>query len=250
MEKNSKKIMFFAIVAVVIFAFPISFYEFIGKSEPITVTGGFAEFNWRDNFTISSGYKKVVLQSNNQTKSSAIISSTGYPNSTLTMNLFSIDYSDDRPSNTFIFWINVSGSLTSNLYPKNLVISETVKAYSSEKGGFLNFTNPNIARSRFFIPIHNPNVNLSIPENGFCLFGTGTGSSQLNFLNDSYLTKSTIYNFDLYRCSNHISNICSDFCFLPKSLNITYYLTFSAEITGLSKPVLAQVELIIKNVQE
>ena len=129
MEKNSKKIMFFAIVAVVIFAFPISFYEFIGKSEPITVTGGFAEFNWRDNFTISSGYKKVVLQSNNQTKSSAIISSTGYPNSTLTMNLFSIDYSDDRPSNTFIisdrvrFW----SCLTSlHPWPSNVFLNDGI----------------------------------------------------------------------------------------------------------------------------
>jgi hypothetical protein len=33
-------------------------------------------------------------------------------------------------------------------------------------------------------------------------------------------------------------------------LNIIYYVYITAELTGLSKPVFAQVELIIQNVQE
>ncbi|MCL5804811.1 MAG: hypothetical protein M1306_05855 [Candidatus Thermoplasmatota archaeon] len=253
MEKKSKKIMFIAIVAVVIFAFPISFYEFPNKPVPISVTDGFAAFNWRYNFSKNYG-TETVLPSTNQTQSTAIFSSSGYPNSSLSIALSSCEFSVQGPMNIFESWINVSGSLTSNLHPKNLVISETVKAYSAEKGGFFNFSDPYVALSRFCPPppFRVFHVNLSEPTNNpvYCIAGTGTVSSGFNLLNDSFLAKSTIYHFDFYRFGKFRPIFWSDFCFLPQSLNITYYVYITAELTGLSKPVFAQVELIIQNVQE
>ena len=253
MEKRSKKIVFIAVIAVVIFASPISFYEFLGKPVPITATDGFSAFNWKYNFSKNYG-SEVALPSSNQTQSTAIISSSGYPNSSLSIALSSCEFSVQGPMNIFRSWINVSGSLTSNLHPKSLVISETVKAYSAEKGGFFNSSDPYVALSRFCPPppFRVSHVNLSEPTNNpvYCIAGTGTASSAFNLLNDSFLAKSTIYHFDFYRLSRFTPIFWSDFCFLPQSLNIIYYVYITAELTGLSKPVFAQVELIIQNVQE
>ena len=252
MEKRNRMIMF-AVIAVIIVAIPVSFYEFFGKPVPITVTDGSSSFTWRYNFTKNYG-PGVILPSTNQTESTAIFSSSGYPNSSLSLALGSIEYSTQGPMNIFKPWINVSGSLTSNLHPKNLVISETVKAYSAEKGGFFNFSDPYVALSRFCPPppFRVSHVNLSEPTNNpvYCIAGTGTVSSGFNLLNDSFLAKSTIYHFDFYRLSRFTNIFWSDFCFCPQSLNITYYLIITAELTGFSNPVFAQVELIIQNVQE
>jgi hypothetical protein len=253
MEKRSKKIVFIAVIAAVIFASPISFYEFLGKLVPITATDGFSAFNWRYNFTNNHG-SGVVLPLTDQTEFTAIISSSDYPNSSLSIALSSCEFSVQGPMNIFNSWINVSGSLTSNLHPKNLVISETVKAYSAEKGGFFNFSDPYVALSAFCPPppFRVSHVNLSEPTNNpvYCIAGTGTVSSGFNLLNDSFLAKSAIYHFDFYRFGKFRPIFWSDFCFLPQSLNIIYYVYITAELTGLSKPVFAQVELIIQNVQE
>lgn len=139
MEKQSKKIMFIAVVAAIIFIFPVSFYDFLVGTVPVVVSDGFSEFTWRDNFTTSIGYKEAVFPYNNETNTSAIILFNGYPKSSVTLSLYSIEYSNMYEMNNFNFFLNVSGALTSNLHPKNLVISENIKAYSAEKGGFLIF---------------------------------------------------------------------------------------------------------------
>ena len=253
MIQKSNKMIMFAVIAVIIVAVPISFYEFFGKPVPITVTDGYSSFTWRYNFTKNYG-PGVILPQTNQTESTAIISSNGYPNSSLSLALGSWEYSTQGPVNNFRSWINVSGSLTSNLHPKNLVISETVRAYSAEKGGFFNFSAPYLALSCFLLPSPRfvSHVNLSEPTNNptYCIAGTGTVSYSLKLLNDSFLAKSTIYHSDFYRLNRFVPMFWSDFCFCPQSLNITYYVIITAELTGLSKPVYAQVELIIQNVQE
>ena len=137
MIQKSKKMIMFAVIAVIIVAVPISFYEFTSKPVPVAVSDGFSEFTWRDNFTTPIGGKEAVFPYDNETNTSAIILFNGYPKSSLTLSLYSIEYSTRLPSNCFIFWINVSGALTSNFHPKNLVISENIRAYSAEKGGFL-----------------------------------------------------------------------------------------------------------------
>ena len=44
MEKQSKKIMFIAVVAAIIFIFPVSFYDFLVGTVPVVVSDGFSEF--------------------------------------------------------------------------------------------------------------------------------------------------------------------------------------------------------------
>jgi hypothetical protein len=83
-RKRNRMIMVIAVIAAVIVAVPISFYELLPEPNPsISVADGFVYNQLYTNFYKPGCVPLVISQVN----STAIISERGYPNSTLSLSI-------------------------------------------------------------------------------------------------------------------------------------------------------------------
>ena len=139
----------------------------------------------------------------------------------------------------FCLIINVTGSLPSNLRPSYLKISQNLSApgwngWTQEIDGFYLRASPS-ARSNLSLcsdrPYHSPGFH-----------GNGSWNCILLFRNGLPNNVHALYNFSF--CSSYFFG-CLDF---PNS-NVTYYTYITAEIMGLSKPVVSTEEFALRDVQ-
>lgn len=251
-QKKSNRMIMFAVIAVIIVAVPLIIYNDIAsRPVPLTATDGFSSYLWEGDFTykncnfshVSGPYWLPSISSVTH------ISTKGYANSSFYLRLTGFEV-------VFIigpcvsFWLSIGGNLTPNLHPKDLVISESITAYS--KGLPFN-TEGTLGDCAHFII--SPGVlklsNISCipkPTSDSYINDIGTASWAFAFQNDSGLSGSTMYHFGLFPVTPSYSNISirmliNHYYFYPQSYNISYHACFTALLTGLSEPVYAQVEL-------
>ncbi|MFG1415938.1 MAG: hypothetical protein AAE986_07260 [Thermoplasmataceae archaeon] len=254
-QKRNKMIMF-AVIAVIIVAFPLAFYETSQASVPIRVKDGTSSYLWKYPFgTADNG--PIYL---NSTKSVAFISTTGFENSSLAISISGYEFAGEGGPN-FCLYLAVSGDLSANIHPKSLVLSQSTSYFSDLNTSDLPYPTDT---SSWLAPSEGSTweklTNLSVPasESEFTpqIILRGTTSFSYNFVNDTGLSSSDIYHFGVAPIFTRNGNsspfsdakIFGIYCFYPLSYNLTYYTYFTASITGLSQPVYAQVELIIQYV--
>ena len=253
LEKRNRKIILASILVAMIIIVPISFYGLGSKPVPITANNSSSSYVVKGAFTrIKNALNPLRL---NETKAITSISTANFQNSSLSIAVTGYVWTTEAQGACFDFWLTVCGNLTSNLHPTALVLSQSISYFSVENTSKLPRTS---AYSNWYTQNQGSRVNmtnLSRPasENNLCcisLLKKGTVSYILDFSNDTHLSKSSMYHFALTnqsRSSWSYPFIENTFCFYPGSYNMTYYTNFTASITGLSKPVSAQVDLTLVN---
>lgn len=244
----------FAVIAVIIFAVPLIIYRDSSvRPVPLIANDGVSTYLWKDDFANVTGplwFPPI--------QSMTVISTSGYPNSTLYFRLSGNEGKSGAVSGLifFYFMLSVSGNLTSNLHPKDLIISESISAYS--KGSPINTDKMHVDYAEFLLEPMRSALNnftfISEPTTDY-IIGIGSSSCTFAFQNDSGLSSSSIFHFSLMPVpvDPSLTNgtypmIIDCYCFLPQSYNISYHACFTALLTGLSKPVYAEAELISENV--
>ncbi len=259
---NKKGITVISAVFVAALIISLSYYELALIPTPVTVTNSTTEYNWNENFTWCYSNDPLFFHFSNATESSATIASNGHSNSSLSIAVCGDEWrSHEGPEDCFHFWIIVNGNLTPNLHLKQLVVTQTVEAYPAKMGGFFNITRGIDGRPVClrYAPCGMSTYNLSLSPPGprsasEVIIGTGSISTNYNFVNDSGLEHSSFFHFNLSSIKKGFSQFCSGVTFVsnlpffPQSYNITYYIDFAASITGLSKPATTQVEVVLRYV--
>ena len=232
----------FAVIAVIIVAVPVSFYELSSQPEPtISVVNDYAHYQWNANFYNHANETCPLFSQ--YVNASAVINETGYQNTTLLISIhgFECYLATEGQRPWFGLILNVSGSLPSNLHPKSLVISQNLSApglncWTQVTDGFFIFppsgklSNLSLSRS----PVYPDPYIPSLSKNG-------SYKCTLQFKNESSSSSHALYSF-----SYHSVFICGWFNF-PRT-NFTFYTNIVVEITGLSKPVVSEDEFAIKDV--
>lgn len=247
----------FAVIAAIIVAVPfILYYGFSDSPVPITAQDGFSLFLWKGNFTneqcdFSHVKGPFWLTPQNST---ATISSKGFSNSSFYFRVSGWEWLS--PIGPCVqLCVVPSGNLTPNLHPKELVITGSISAYKNGSP-FITYVRQDCSES---LMSHDravrSNVSVGQPSTSDSrILGTGTTSCAFAFQNDTGLSKSTMYHFGVFPLRNTGSSnlsfpmINNLLFFCPQSYNLTYHICLSASLTGLSKPVYAEVELIIQYV--
>lgn len=254
-QKKSTRMIMFALISVIMVAIPLAFYETSPARIPITVKDGTSSYVWKYPFATSDNLAIFI----NPIRSTALISTKGFENSSLTISVSGYEFAGPGGPN-FCLYLTVSGNLSSNLHPKSLVMSQST-SYSSDMNTTHHPYPVDTSCWRGFSK-DSPSqklTNLSIPASeynyvpGIAL--RGNTSFSFDFVNDSGLKHSDIYHFEVApiffqegNCTPISDNkVMGIYCFYPQSYNFTFYTYFTASITGLSQPVYAQVELILEN---
>jgi hypothetical protein len=244
MRKGSKMIMF-AVIAAIIVASPISFYFLTNKDPvpevPISVSNSIINYSWLTNFTATTNTALAPHISNISAVSN--VSEQGYSKSHFVISVSAS--SIYCPGNYFFVnaYLNFSGELAPNLQATGLKIIQNSSLY----------LNSNETLYRWFRYYglgtdSNLTINTSMP--GKLYYSSGSGGARLNssdsnnvgLLNQSYSqNKSAPY--------NHFSGTLSfGFWLRPwYPLSKPFDFTISALLEGLSKPVLASVEINMIN---
>jgi hypothetical protein len=257
MIQKNKKMIIFAVIAVIIVAAPlISYYGISQSPVPIAAQDGFSSFLWKGNFTneqCNFSHLKGPFWLTPQ-NSIATISSKGFHNSSFYFRVSGWEWLSPIGPCVQLCVVS-SGNLTPNLHPKDLVITESISAY---RNGSPFITDARQDCSDFLMsPVRAVRSNLSVGQpstSSSRIFGTGTTSCAFAFRNDTGLSKSTMFHFGVFPLKNtgspnlSFSMINNNLHFIPQSYNITYHVYLSASLTGLSEPVYAGVELIIQYV--
>ena len=242
MIQKRNKIIMFAVIAVIIVASPISFYELSSQPEPtISVVNDYTHYQWDANFYNHANETCPLFSQ--YVNASAVINETGYQNTTLLISIHGYEcyQSTEGQRPWFGLILNVSGSLPSNLHPKSLVISQNLSApglncWTQVTDGFFIFSQTgklsNLSLSRS--PVYPDPYTPSLSKNG-------SYKCTLQFKNESSSSSHALYSF-----SYHSVFICGWFNF-PRT-NFTFYTNIVVEITGLSKPVVSEDEFAIKDV--
>ncbi len=237
--KNRTLMVFFAVIAVIIVAVPISFYELSSQPEPtISVVNDYSHYQWKANFYNHSNETCPLFSA--YVNSSAVINETGYPSTTILLSIhgFECYLATEGQRPWFGLIMNVSGSLPSNLHPKSLVISQNLSApglncWTQVTDGFHLYA-PASKRS-------NLSLCSSRQYHGPAFIENGSWNCILQFNNESSNVRHALYNFSFRSVC-----ICGWFNF-PRT-NFTFYTNIGAEITGLSKPVILMDEFAVKDV--
>ena len=241
-QKKSKLMIVFAVIAVIIVAVPVSFYELSSQPEPtISVVNDYTHYQWDANFYNHANETCPLFSQ--YVNASAVINETGYQNTTLLISIHGYEcyQSTEGQRPWFGLILNVSGSLPSNLHPKSLVISQNLSApglncWTQVTDGFFIFSQTgklsNLSLSRS--PVYPDPYIPSLSKNG-------SYKCTLQFKNESSSSSHALYSF-----SYHSVFICGWFNF-PRT-NFTFYTNIVVEITGLSKPVVSEDEFAIKDV--
>ena len=127
--KNRSMMIFFAVIAAIILAVPISFYELSSQPEPtISVVNDYSYYQWKANFYNHANETCPLFSPCVNT--SAVINETGYANTTILLSIhgFECYLATEGQVPWFGLIMNVSGSLPSNLHPRSLVISQNLSA--------------------------------------------------------------------------------------------------------------------------
>ena len=232
----------FAVIAVIIVAVPVSFYELSSQPEPtISVVNDYTHYQWDANFYNHANETCPLFSQ--YVNASAVINETGYQNTTLLISIHGYEcyQSTEGQRPWFGLILNVSGSLPSNLHPKSLVISQNLSApglncWTQVTDGFFIFSQTgklsNLSLSRS--PVYPDPYTPSLSKNG-------SYKCTLQFKNESSSSSHALYSFS-YRSVF----ICGWFNF-PRT-NFTFYTNIAVEITGLTKPVVSEDEFAIKDV--
>lgn len=262
MIQKSKKIIMFTVIAVIIVATPLLFYEISSAPVPVTVKDGSSSYLWKCPFVTSAvlGTPGFHVDNLSEIYSVAQISSKGYENSSLTLSISGYEWmSEGGP--VFILYLAASGNFSSNLHPKLLVLSQSISFLSPENTSGLPYHTDSSFWQGFTYGYHFDNLdNLSLQtsENNSYPQITGIGATSLsfNFVKNAELNSAQIYHFaiapNFTQCGNSslagCGRIWGMYSFYPNSsYNLTYYTYFTASITGLSQPVYAQIELIFED---
>jgi len=241
-QKKSKLMIVFAVIAVIIVAVPVSFYELSSQPEPtISVVDDYTHYQWDANFYNHANETCPLFSP--YFNASSVINETGYQNTTLLISIHGYEcyQSTEGQRPWFGLILNVSGSLPSNLHPKSLVISQNLSApglncWTQVTDGFFIFP-PSGKLSNLSLSPRSIYPNTYIPS----LSKNGSYKCTLQFKNESSSSSHALYNFSV-RCMF----ICGWFNF-PNS-NFTFYTNIAVEITGLTKPVVSEDEFAIKDV--
>ena len=242
MIQKRNKIIMFAVIAVIIVAVPISFYELSPQPEPtISVVNDYTHYQWDANFYNHANETCPIFSP--YFNASAVINETGYQNTTLLISIhgFECYLATEGQVPYFGLILNVSGSLPSNLQPKSLVISQNLSA-----PGINEWTQ---STDLFYISSPSGKLsNLSLTPGKYypdpclpALSKNGSYKCTLQFKNDNSSSSHALYNFSV-RCMF----IYGWFNF-PRT-NFTFYTNVGVEIAGLSKPVVSEDEFAIKDV--
>ena len=127
MIAKNRTLIFFAVIAVIIVAVPISFYELSSQPEPtIAVVNDYSYYQWKANFYNHTNETCPLFSPYFNT--SAVINETGYPNTTILLSIhgFECYLATEGQRPWFGLIMNVSGLLPSNLHPKSLVITQNL----------------------------------------------------------------------------------------------------------------------------
>ena len=241
-QKKSKMMIVLAVIAVIIVAVPISFYELSPQPEPtISVVNDYTHYQWDANFYNHANETCPIFSP--YFNASAVINETGYQNTTLLISIhgFECYLATEGQVPYFGLILNVSGSLPSNLQPKSLVISQNLSA-----PGINEWTQ---STDLFYISSPSGKLsNLSLTPGKYypdpclpALSKNGSYKCTLQFKNDNSISSHALYNFSV-RCMF----IYGWFNF-PRT-NFTFYTNVGVEIAGLSKPVVSEDEFAIKDV--
>lgn len=222
---------------------------------PITVSDGFNSYNWAGNFTNTINVTAWSQTYNLTTLSStAEISDGMYPNSTLTLSIEDAYYQYDLigANGYYAFLLNISGNLSSAVKPSDLVIKQNA---TGPQDSFFAFTSQLTLAKGNWSPIFNVNDtsplryhNLSVTSvynksNEYGLI-EGVGfrgySVSIPLANESNLSNSTArYHFHLSAGAQIWSMAYNVY---PSNGSWTFlHLYFTVYLTGLSKPVQAQI---------
>jgi hypothetical protein len=240
--KNRTLMVFFAVIAVIIVAVPISFYELSSRPEPtISVVNDYSHYQWKANFYNHANETCPLFSA--YVNSSAVINETGYPNTTILLSIHGYEcyLATEGQVPWFGLIMNISGSLPSNLHPKTLVISQNLSA-----PGLNCWTQ---VTDNFYISSPTGKLsNLSLTHGKNypdpCLPGFSENGSYkciLHFNNESSSSSHSTYNFSV-RCM-----FIHGWFNFPKT-NFTFYTNVGVEITGLSKLVILMDEFAVKDV--
>ena len=193
MEKRSKKIVFIAIIAAVIVAAPLSFYEYdhlhVAHLPLVLSTNSTSSYTWSGNFSYQLyGCREINMTEQNV---STEILSPGEPISYLNMTIsgksFYLPAFSGNTGAAFDFCINVSGLIALKLKPdvvefvENYTVPPDMKFYSRYGfSGYYNTTEPGLfyAQRSFNTSFCKPYpqyttadlVNESFAVNGYYLF--------------------------------------------------------------------------------
>ena len=245
---KSKKMIMFAVIAVIIVAVPVSYYyNTYQKSQPLPQIGVQA-FNrtstYNANMTsLCSGNRCVFLP---VFTAFSNVSDPGYKNSSITLNVLSTLGVFNDLCFRIRVWIN--GSLPSNLKPSGLIIKQSIESpdvpdYVQElKGGLIcsSYTNnTNISLAKY--PADYPSAYTCNAS------ANATMNIDESFTNDSLPSNTTLYHFSSYVFLHFIVNPLNVnnasahnwrlFDLLP--VNFTTGIT----ITGLSQMIQEHVQI-------
>lgn len=267
MIRKRKKMIIFAVFAVIIVAVPIALYEgqIIYNLPPVTVNSRLsdASYTWKYNFT--SNYQPIapVLNTTN------IISDNGHVNSSFSFSLWTASlYASARGPSVFnTFELLISGNFTSNLHPSSISVTTNETAPPQVI---------NISRWLFRQDDPRPEyskdwANVTLPGSSLCIFEkndsygnvTFTGSSPgrfsrecsnstLNLTNDFKLTndtglgKNTTYHFSFLTQVDYC--IFNTILISPFYLYQPYTVHFIVSLKGLSKPVTDRISMTLVDI--
>jgi hypothetical protein len=220
-QRRSKFIILVTVLAVIIVAFPITFYEYNSKPVPIETTNSITHYVWKEPFL---NYSECRSNSNppgwtDNFSSATYISTPSCPNSTLSITMEG--YAEYYP----ICWhVAVDGVFAHKIHPISLVVyahCEAVSSFQSCHNGIV----PNL--TNLSCPYDKP---IRTMDNISCWT-----SASFSLLNYSRSANSSFYHIGakLRECPSPG---------YPSNYVLKYpYVIFIVELYGLSKPVFAQI---------
>ncbi|MCL4451419.1 MAG: hypothetical protein M1327_02175 [Candidatus Thermoplasmatota archaeon] len=237
---QKRTMIIFAVIAVIIVASPVSFYLLTNKDPvpevPIGVSNSIVDYSWLTNFTASTNTDRAPIISNISALSN--ISEQGYSNSRLDISVSALSIYCPGDQFMVIAFLNFSGELAPNLKATGVRIIQNSSLSN------LNETICSWMRYWGRGTDSNVTINSSMPVN--ISYTSGIPATHLNnsisyevgLLNQTYSQNKSA-------SDNRFSGTLSYMIFLSPwhPLSMLFHFTISAFLEGLSKPVLASVEI-------
>jgi hypothetical protein len=216
-QRRSKFIILVTVLAVIIVAFPITFYEYNSKPVPIETTNSITQYVWKEPFLNCTGGSIFWIHGSSTTN----ISTTGYTNSALSISVAGLACNRD-----FSGWfLSFNGSLVHKLHPKSLIVC----AYDPSSVFFGDRFQPILS-------------NLSFVKYGTNYYSNNNRWSYgvYSFTNYGYSSSPSSYHFAAQNNTTYRdTNICINF----DQFGMPFQAMFKVELTGLAKPVYAEVDI-------
>jgi hypothetical protein len=238
---QKRTMIIFAVIAVIIVASPVSFYFLTNKDPvpevPIGVSNSIVDYSWLTNFTATTNTECAPTISNISALSN--ISEQGYSNSHLDISVSASSVYCPGDYFTVIAFLNFSAELAPNLKASGLKIVQNSSLYLNENETVYTWL-------RYWGRGTDSNVTINTSMLGKLNHSTGRGGTCLSSsYDDNVGLLNQTYSQNKSASDNHFSGILSFAFFLwPwNPISVPFHFTISALLEGLSKPVLASVEI-------